>query len=308
MSSTEFPSFISRPFAESTDLAKVISFMHRINAERPETGYLHVGDVLWQLYQNTVFDPARHSRLWEDQAGELVALALHERPDGVMFQVRPDWRGRDILEPEILAWGATHVDATSPAYDGHLWARIPDTDPDTIASLTRLGFHRDDWFAVNMRHPLTETVTLPTLPPGFTVRAVGEETEWEARVNLHRDVWHPSRVTLDAYQRLRGVPGYDPELDLVVVAPEGEMVAYCICWWDEVNRTGEFEPVGTREKWRGRGLGKIVIAEGLRRLQARGAHTAYVTTPGSNTAAQRLYESAGFTTYTREYLYGRLLP
>ena len=77
---------------------------------------------------------------------------------------------------------------------------------------------------------------------------------------------------------------------------------------DEVNRTGEFEPVGTREKWRGRGLGKTVIAEGLRRLQARGAHTAYVTTPGSNTAAQRLYESAGFTTYTREYLYGRLLP
>lgn len=308
MSSHEFHPFISRPFSHPADLARVRTFMHQINAQQSEVVYLHVGDVLWQLYQNTVFDPVRHFRLWEDEAGELVALAWHEGPDGVIFQVRPDWRGRDLLEPLILAWGATHVDKTAPTYDGHLWTRIPDTDSATLACLTQQGFQRDDWFAVNMHHPLAEPVILPPLPDGFTVRAVGEETEWEARVNLHRDVWHPSRVTLDAYQRLRQIPGYDPELDLVVVAPDGEMVAYCICWWDAVNRTGEFEPVGTREKWRGRGLGKIVIREGLRRLQARGAQVAYVSTPGKNIPAQRLYESAGFTVYTREHLYGRLLP
>lgn len=299
--------YTEHPLNPEQDLPRVMAFMSAAAQSQPETGYLHRGDVLWQLYQNTLFDPQRHFRLWQDEAGEIIALAWHERPDGVTFQVRPDWRGRGHLEPPILAWGETMVDTTASAYDGHLWTRLCEADRATIALLTELGFQRDDWFGVNLYQVLHQPVTPPVLPPGFTVRAVGDENEWEQRVNLHRSVWHPSRVTLEAYQRLRRVPGYDPELDLVVVTPDGEMAAYCICWYDPVTQTGEFEPVGTDAKFRGRGLGKIVIQEGLRRLQALGAHTAYVFTTGSNQAARRLYETCGFVIYAQEHLYGRLI-
>ena len=70
-----------------------------------------------------------------------------------------------------------------------------------------------------------------------------------------------------------------------------------------INRTGEFEPVGTRPAFRRQGLGKAVIAEGLRRLKARGATDAIVYTPHSNGSAVALYESAGFRIAGSEYDY-----
>ena len=72
-------------------------------------------------------------------------------------------------------------------------------------------------------------------------------------------MWYPSKVTLEAYRRMRSVSDYTPELDIVVVAPDGTFAAYCICWLDPVNKIGEFEPVGTRETFRGKGLGKAVM-------------------------------------------------
>lgn len=55
------------------------------------------------------------------------------------------------------------------------------------------------------------------------------------------------------------------------------------------------------------GLGKAVMLEGLRRLRERGARSALVTAVHDNEAARSLYESVGFETVNREYLYGRKL-
>jgi mycothiol synthase len=137
------------------------------------------------------------------------------------------------------------------------------------------------------------------------VREVGGKEEWEERVETHREVWHPSKVTLDAYRRLREAPGYDPRLDLVAVAPDGTFGSYCICWFDPHSRTGLFEPVGTRSACRGLGLGKAVMHEGLRRLRELGARTAFVLAVHDNEAARNLYESVGFETVNTERLYGK---
>lgn len=124
---------------------------------------------------------------------------------------------------------------------------------------------------------------------------------------MHRDVWHPSKVTLPAYERLRSLPEYRPELDVVVVALDGALAAYALCWLDPTNHTGEFEPVGTHPQFRRQGLGKVVMQEGLRRLRHHGATTAYVTAIGTNQAARRLYESVGFTMYTIEHFHKKPL-
>jgi ribosomal protein S18 acetylase RimI-like enzyme len=169
--------------------------------------------------------------------------------------------------------------------------------------LLQVGFERDEGHALKMRCGLDDEIPPLHIPNGITVRAVGDQHEWGARVDLHRDVWHPSKVTLPAYERLRSLPEYQPELDIVVVAPNGVLAAYALVWLDSVNQTGEFEPVGTSAGFRGQGLGKVVMLEGLRRLQQLGAKTAYVTAVGGNEAAGRLYESVGFTTYTIERFY-----
>src|SRR5438477_11036855 len=106
---------------------------------------------------------------------------------------------------------------------------------------------------------------------------------------------------------MRIVPGYTPELDLVALTADGTFASYCICWLDPVNKIGEFEPVGTHSAFRGRGLGKAVMLEGLRRLKAFGMQTAIVCSLGNNEASKRLYESLGLRTYNNRYNYTKPL-
>lgn len=106
---------------------------------------------------------------------------------------------------------------------------------------------------------------------------------------------------------MRDIAGYTPECDFVAVAPDGIFASYCICWLDTVNNIGEFEPVGTRPAFRGKGFGKALMLHALRRLQAQGMHTAIVCTGGSNEPAWRLYESVGFQTYNRSFDYSKRL-
>jgi len=112
------------------------------------------------------------------------------------------------------------------------------------------------------------------------------------RVEIHQEVWHPSRFSLEAYQNIRSAPVYRPDLDLVAVTPEGRFASYCIIWYDPLNGVGEFEPVGTRKAWERRGLGKAVLTEGFQRLQKLGARKAVVYCFEDNLT---FYRSAGFS-------------
>lgn len=113
----------------------------------------------------------------------------------------------------------------------------------------------------------------------------------------------PSRVTLEAYRRLRTMPGFEPQLDLIVIDPDGNFAANCICWFDPENRCGEFEPVSTRAAYRQRGAGKALMYEGMRRLQALGATRVGANTGYGNDPASRLYESVGFQRVALDYSY-----
>lgn len=291
----------SRPYADA-DLPRVVAFLQATGG--PERGYDHVGDFLWRLYQNTVFDPARDIRLWDDEHGGLLAIAWFEEPDGVTMDVHPSFQGSGVLEGPILEWAASHPARLDGV--GELWTWGWERGDDRlVAYLATRGFARDPFHMLAMRRDLSAPIPDAPLPHGWSVRAVGGEEEWAERVEIHREVWHPSRVTLAAYRRLREAPGYAPDLDLVAAAPDDAFGAYCICWYDPVNRTGEFEPVGTRPAHRRKGLGRAVILEGLRRLRDRGAETAYVYSVHTSDASTRLYESAGFEVFNRAYLYGR---
>jgi mycothiol synthase len=91
------------------------------------------------------------------------------------------------------------------------------------------------------------------------------------------------------YRNIQTAPLYRRDLDLVAIAPEGEIAAFCTIWFDDVTRSGYFEPVATVPARQRRGLGRAVTTEGLRRLQRMGATTAFVS--GYRTAANALYRS-----------------
>jgi mycothiol synthase len=302
---------LSRPYRDERDLHALLAFAAEAGRIAPRTGYFHVGDVLWGMFQNTVFDPQRGIQLWEGDGGALLGFAWVNPPGVVFLDIHPGLEQSAALRESMLRWaeqqGSVTLSEGADAGKRQVWIRSFDSDSEAKAFFEQRGYQLDDDFALLFQRDLSAPIPSPKLPEGFTLRHVGGEDEWHERVETHREVWHPSKVTLPAYRRLRAAPGYLPELDLVLVAPDGSFAAYCICWLDRANHTGEFEPVGTRPAFRGQGLGKAVIAEGLRRLQAHGAQTAIVYAESGNPAAQKLYQSMGFQIVNRDIFYTKLI-
>ena len=102
-------------------------------------------------------------------------------------------------------------------------------------------------------------------------------------------------MTVAKHRAVMTSPTYRRDLDIVAVAPDGTIAAYCIVWLDSANAHGVFEPVGCRSSHQRQGLSREVLFEGMRRIKALGARTASVASSPTSIAANRLYASAGFT-------------
>jgi mycothiol synthase len=297
--------FPSRPYRGDDDRAALLDLVARANVDQTRTPYWHTGDVLWQMYRSPDFDPTARIRLWHTDDGALIGFAWRDGTGSAVLQQHPGHYHNVLLEDTMLGWV---IDAWSePGDDGttrSLTTYGLDHERAWLDRLARDGFTpASGHLMCRMERDLIDPMPESAPPHGAVIRPINPDSELEERVALHREVWTNSAVTPDSYRRMRAVPGYSPDLDIVAILPDGAFAAYCICWFDPVSRCGEFEPVGARAAYRRQGLGKAVIEEGLRRLRTRGAQRALVYCHGTNPAAQALYESAGFAVTDRERAY-----
>jgi ribosomal protein S18 acetylase RimI-like enzyme len=133
-----------------------------------------------------------------------------------------------------------------------------------------------------------------------------QESDLPDRAAIQREVWQPwtvGDVTGEQYARFRQLPGFHPDLDIVAIAPDGAIAAYVNAWIDPLNRIGDFGPVGARQAYRRQGYTRLVLLEGLRRLQAYGMQRVCISTGVSNTPALNLYHSLGFQDMNRYLTY-----
>jgi ribosomal protein S18 acetylase RimI-like enzyme len=101
-------------------------------------------------------------------------------------------------------------------------------------------------------------------------------------------------MTREWRQRTLEHPAYRNELDIVVEAPDGQLVAFCVCWFDEASGTGHVEPLGCHQDFRKYALGRVALSHGLHRLQSLSAKNIFVETDSYRNTAFRLYESFDF--------------
>jgi len=237
----------------------------------------HVGDVAWGLRQHEGREPEWRIRIWAEN-GSVVAWSWLKQDgrEGLEADVHPD---HAHLLDEILAEPAARA------------AFAFEDDAERRAALARHGFTEPGepmhFLVRDFHHP----PELPELPRGYEYATVGDADVAE-RVAIHRDVWAPSRVTESSFAQVRATWPYRETLDCVVRAPDGRFAAYCLCWPDDENGVGEFEPVGVREDFRRRGLGAAVCTFALRRLYEEGMRQAIVYCNSEPACA--LYESLGF--------------
>ena len=73
---------------------------------------------------------------------------------------------------------------------------------------------------------------------------------------------------------------YKPELDLVAIAPDGTLAAFCYCQLqpnpDEAKTVGLIAMLGVRPAFRSIGLGKAILLAGMQQLKAEGIQMAFM--------------------------------
>ena len=287
---------MQRLFQSEADYAAMRDLLFAAGADPMLRAYLTVGELDW--WRGTHADPAHihNAPLWF--VDDVLAGFLWPNGNNADLLVHPAHRK---LVPVMLAWAETNLataDGDSPP-SVTTWALAQDTG--RVALLEARGYTRTDDHLIFHTADLSRAISAPVLPPGFTIRAFAGECEIEARVEVHRSAFAPSRMTVEKHRRVMALPTYRQELDLMVIAPDGTPAAYCIVWVDAANRFGVFEPVGTHQDHRRLGLARAVLRHGQQLLQALDAEVAHVYAAGGNAASTALYPAAGFEVSDKNY-------
>ena len=261
---------------------------------------LHIADLPYRLSSWALDDP-ENAALWADAEGRLLAWAVMQAPFWAIDYAMDPQAGPG-LHRRILAWAdsrARHVVGTP--YGHPMWfVNVFAHQADRIRDLEAAGYAcqadvgEDSWSKVLLLRPPGLAVPECPIPPGFVLRPLAGQAEADAYVDLHRTVFESKSMTVEWRQRTLKQPEYLPDLDLVAVAPDGSLAAFCIAWLEAQSRLGQIEPLGVHPAWRNLGLGQGILSEALRRLQACGAQQVCVETDEYRNPALALYESAGF--------------
>lgn len=273
--------------------------MSALARQCPENN-LHVIDLPYRL-SSWAFDDPENIGLWFDNRQRLVAWAALQTPFWTIDYVcHPE--AETNLHPEILAWADRRARVIMNTGHGHpAWfvmafpgqgSRIRDLENAGFKCQSNMG--DASWSKVLMRRSSRAPVKVYEPRSVFIVRPLTGEKEVKDYVELHRSVFESKNMTIDWRTRILNHPDYLPKLDLVVEAPGGRLAAFCVCWFDKHSMAGHVEPLGCHKDFRQYALGRVVLSEGLRRLQSLGAQCIFVETDSYRNTAFRLYESFDF--------------
>ena len=266
---------------------------------------------LQENYADPFFDIVRDLRLWQDSSGELVAMAELWRsiPETevvgrLAFDIHPSLRTSHLAD-EIMAWAEQRLHHAAQSLSLplvlHSWCR--DSEVLWYSLLTRLGFIPERYF-FRLKRSLTEPIPPVAAPAGWTIRTV-ESQDAEAWIAMFNqtfvDHWDHHPMTVDEFHYYATLSDYDANLDLVIQAPDGELVAFCASEIDSErnarigSKEGHVCLLGTRRGYRRLGLARSLLEESLKRLKLAGMEIATIGVDAQNPlGALGFYESVGF--------------
>ena len=286
----------SRPYTDD-DLYDLQNALARWIREAGNLGYFHVGDIPHRIYNSIRGRLPLHDlvKVWEE-SGEIIGMVI-SIPYHDMFNVclSPQYRGTQV-EQDMLAQGYTITHqymnkigrVSKPVI-----TEVHSGDEKRIEAALAVGFEVDGIYWRDTERALDGAIPEPHLPDGFFIRKATFD-DYEKLATVHSSAFG-SKWTPEVYRdEVMLKPGYAPERELIVVAPDGQFAAFTVTWLDGLNKIGYFEPVGVHQAFHRRGLGRALILNTLHEMKRLGMEKAQVGHEIENSAAAGLYTSLGF--------------
>ncbi|MDJ0663806.1 MAG: GNAT family N-acetyltransferase [Acidimicrobiia bacterium] len=288
-----------RPFRGDDDVYLLQEFTAETIRAQGRLGLLHPGDVVHLVYNVLrLDDPTELIHIWQDGGGVVLGWAwLHPRWACFELQISNNATRRfPDLEREINVWSEERLLTLMRGMGSEAEYIETDAsvdDAEGAGLLADLGWiPADDAGEWLSRRPLAH-IASPELSAGYVVRSVRGIEEAGQVAEVHAASFGSS-WTPELYERVMNAPGYSPDREIVVEAPDGLLAGFCVVWPDPVNLVGLFEPVGVHPEHRRLGLGRAVLRAGMLAMRKLGMRHAEVGYEVDNPAAGPLYRSEGF--------------
>ena len=262
----------------------------------------HPGGLGWELATEQLPEVLAIRRREDGSVSGWVGV---ERPGTLTVEAQPE------AAEELLALALAEVTGDV------LTIEVATDDLALRAAVTDRGFVADrPWMGMWRRASIDDRPV--EVGRGCTIRAMHADED-HARVDVHRRAWRPAELPwhpdhrpavpgdaessfdLAGFRRARATWGYERELDLVVEAPDGELVGCCTAWFDAALGVAEIEPLGIVPSHRRRGLAGALCLEVSARVAERGGREVFLNVgprveyPANHGA----YAKAGFETRGR---------
>lgn len=309
------PPFAGRPYQGEPDLQAMIQLLTAARPAERQDEHPSPSSLAEMLSV-----PAHREgvRLWWDVQQRLAGYALVDvRYCNLYLETHPEATGLG-LEGEIIHWAAKYLPKGRRAWGLStesltLDASCRSDDGNRIAVLEAHGFEPLSDRSLRLVRRLAEPSPAPSLPPGFAIRGVTGEHEVEALVALHRAAFGTQNLSREDRLSWMRTADYDPDLDLLAVAPNGQLAAYCFCRISREDNAragrneGFTDPVATHPDFRRRGLARALLLAGMGLLREQGVDWAVMGTLSDNVAMQRAAESVGFQVAWEKLWFARRL-
>lgn len=290
----------SRLYENEEDFETLLGLIARVRPSERLNDYPRKADIEENL---ALAEVRANTRLWFDEQRP-IGWAYVDESNNLRWELEKQYE--ELLGAEIVDWGESCIRKTlGEKESATLDASCREDHADRISFLKRYGFCQTKDITIYMVRPLSQPIPEPKLPPGFTIRPIAGTQEAEAVAKMHRAAFGTKYMTTESRLAIMNTSEYDPTLDLVVVAPDGLIVANCICSVNEPQKTGSTDPVSTHPRYQRMGLAGALLARGMQLLKERGMLSAHLGTSRDNIAMQKTAESVGFEVEYRQIWFSK---
>jgi GNAT superfamily N-acetyltransferase len=280
---------ISRIYEGEKDFQVIIDLLTKF---RP-VEHLNDYPVKVDIEENLASENVRaNTRLWLDN-GQPIGWAYVDDFNNLRWEL--DGQYEEMIGAELVTWGESCIRRMLTNGESNtLDASSREDYIERISFLKRHGFHQTGVTSIAMTRDLSVSISESKLPEGFIIRPIKGMGEAEAVASTHRAAFGTEYMTTENRFVIMNTSEYDLWLDLVVVAPDGMIAAYCTCSVNEKEKTGMTDPVATHPQYQKMGLARALLLKGMQLLKERGMMSDHLGTSGENIAMQKTAESVGF--------------